>query len=363
MSVYIAPKKWPTLDDNPSSAEVALNLRRVFNTLNDHDQAINTLYANGTSASQDTINQIVNNLTTIIGNGGLPISAVSSFNGATGAITFFASLGTVNNQIGAATYTTQGTDNGAYVILGATSPIVVTLNNNVTTPWYTTIINLGSGTATLTPASGTINNFNSVPVYGGFFAIVAFDGTNYWAALVPIATTTQYGVVMPDGVTIKATAGVISVPTATYSTLGLIEAVAPIAHEWINSINLSGIPQLSQPAIADISGLTVALALLAPIASPVFTGSITTPIVYGGSSSGSTLTLDGTSNGSPVNANVLINPLNQGNVGIGTTVPHSSLAVVGLPVFANNAAAISGGLAAGDFYRDGGDPDHVCVVH
>ena len=52
-----------------------------------------------------------------------------------------------------------------------------------------------------------------------------------------------------------------------------------------------------------------------------------------------------------------------GNVGIGTTTPHSKLAVVGLPAYANNAAAISGGLAAGDFFRDGGDPDHVCVVH
>lgn len=52
-----------------------------------------------------------------------------------------------------------------------------------------------------------------------------------------------------------------------------------------------------------------------------------------------------------------------GLVGIGTQTPHSALAVVGLPVYANNAAAIAGGLAAGDFYRTGGDPDLVCVVH
>jgi len=51
------------------------------------------------------------------------------------------------------------------------------------------------------------------------------------------------------------------------------------------------------------------------------------------------------------------------NVGIGTVTPNSKLAVVGLPVYANNAAAITGGLAAGDFYRTGGDPDLVCVVH
>ena len=34
-----------------------------------------------------------------------------------------------------------------------------------------------------------------------------------------------------------------------------------------------------------------------------------------------------------------------------------------LPVYANNAAAIAGGLVEGDFYRTGGNPDTVCVVH
>jgi hypothetical protein len=54
---------------------------------------------------------------------------------------------------------------------------------------------------------------------------------------------------------------------------------------------------------------------------------------------------------------------NTGNVGIGTSNPSSVLHVVGLPVFANNAAATAGGLTAGAFYRTGGDPDVVCVVH
>lgn len=34
-----------------------------------------------------------------------------------------------------------------------------------------------------------------------------------------------------------------------------------------------------------------------------------------------------------------------------------------LPIFPNNAAAVAGGLAVGKFYRTGGDPDTVCVVH
>lgn len=35
----------------------------------------------------------------------------------------------------------------------------------------------------------------------------------------------------------------------------------------------------------------------------------------------------------------------------------------GLPVHADNAAAVTGGRAAGQFYRTGGDPDLVCIVH
>lgn len=34
-----------------------------------------------------------------------------------------------------------------------------------------------------------------------------------------------------------------------------------------------------------------------------------------------------------------------------------------LPVYANNAAAVAGGLSVGSPYRTGADPDHVCVVH
>ena len=54
---------------------------------------------------------------------------------------------------------------------------------------------------------------------------------------------------------------------------------------------------------------------------------------------------------------------NNGNVGIGTATPGSKLAAVGLPIYANNAAAITGGLAAGDFYRTNANPDPVNVVH
>lgn len=67
-------------------------------------------------------------------------------------------------------------------------------------------------------------------------------------------------------------------------------------------------------------------------------------------------------------ANINATPLIQGdfstgNVAIGKTSAGSKLGVAGLPIHANNAAAIIGGLAAGDFYRTNADPDPVCVVH
>lgn len=52
-----------------------------------------------------------------------------------------------------------------------------------------------------------------------------------------------------------------------------------------------------------------------------------------------------------------------GKVGIGTVAPKSNFHVVGLAVYATNAAAVAAGLTAGAFYRTGADPDPVSVVH
>ena len=50
------------------------------------------------------------------------------------------------------------------------------------------------------------------------------------------------------------------------------------------------------------------------------------------------------------------------NVGVGTSSPTSPLHVVGIPVFSNNAAAVTGGLTSGAFYRTGADPDVLHIV-
>ena len=81
----------------------------------------------------------------------------------------------------------------------------------------------------------------------------------------------------------------------------------------------------------------------APLATPVFTTNITTPIVYGGSAAGSTLTLQGTSNGSPSNAYVILQP-SGGKVGIGTTAPSNLLTVsgVGVPMLVHSSGVYTG---------------------
>ena len=66
------------------------------------------------------------------------------------------------------------------------------------------------------------------------------------------------------------------------------------------------------------------------ITTPTFVTSATGPVIYGGTGANSTLTLHGTSNGSPSNAYVLLNPSGQGNVGIGTATPQAALDVNGM---------------------------------
>lgn len=57
--------------------------------------------------------------------------------------------------------------------------------------------------------------------------------------------------------------------------------------------------------------------------------------------------------------------MNAGTISTKLAIMNNSirLALANVPVYANNAAAITGGLLEGDLYRIGGDPDHLCIVH
>jgi hypothetical protein len=160
-------------------------------------------------------------------------------------------IGMVNDQTGQTTYATQQTDYGAFILFGDTSPIAVTLTQGteITIPWYAILINNDSGLVTATPATGFITYPGnpaaaSMPVPQNTAAFIAYDGADFYAILVPISP----------------------------------QNTPQIASQWLNSYDSeTGVFGQSEPAISDISGLTAALALLAPLASPAFTGIPTAP--------------------------------------------------------------------------------------
>ena len=56
-------------------------------------------------------------------------------------------------------------------------------------------------------------------------------------------------------------------PAPTASTLGGIESITPVPHQWVSYIDATGAPHQSQPVFADISGSLVPAQLPAPTAS------------------------------------------------------------------------------------------------
>jgi hypothetical protein len=89
-------------------------------------------------------------------------------------------LGKVNKQTGT-TYSVQQSDAYGIITLKNAAAIAVTLNSSVNQQWYASIENIGAGTATLTPSSGTINTNPTLTLAAGQGAIVYFDGVNWWA--------------------------------------------------------------------------------------------------------------------------------------------------------------------------------------
>jgi len=68
---------------------------------------------------------------------------------------------------------------------GALVPITsaaLTLNSNVSPPYFAFVQNNGGGDATLTPTSGTVNGSATGSISAGSLATVFFDGTNWWVA-------------------------------------------------------------------------------------------------------------------------------------------------------------------------------------
>jgi hypothetical protein len=132
-------------------------------------------------------------------------------------------IGFVNDQTGNTSYTTFPSDYGSCIVLNDASPIAVTLTAETTIqlPWYATFLNLGTGTATLTPASGNISYPGnlaaaSMPVATGQIGFVWFDGTNFQADVLSVAGSggTITDVIAGTGLTGGGTSGSVTLAIA-----------------------------------------------------------------------------------------------------------------------------------------------------
>ena len=189
--------------DKDVDPKVTRHLQELYLGSNDHDAAIVAL-----KGQLDTLASKNASTTTVI----QQISSSSTS-------TSFAGLGKINNQTGYTSYTVQTQDNGIMLIVDDASPISISLNSAVSTPYFFFITNFGAGTATLTPSSGTINGSASFAVPQNYLSMVVFDGTNWWASVL----------------------------------LVLQQNTPAVVHEWINSYDSStGAFTQTQPKETDI---------------------------------------------------------------------------------------------------------------
>ena len=193
---------------------------------------------------------------------GFTTTSIEEVGGASGGggANQFLGQGLINNQTGETSYATGPGDNGILLILDDASAVAVTLTTDAA-PFFLLITNLGTGTVTLTPSTGTISYAGnlgaaSVTLLSGYSATVWCDSTNWWAETLP------------------------TVPVS----------FAAVAHEWLNSYTAStGLFTATQPAFTDISGTLASSQLPAAGISTT----ITTAKLTGGGTNGSMTFVDG----------------------------------------------------------------------
>lgn len=227
----------PVLSENSTMADVAEAMGKAFEGLTVHEQAFANLpkqiAAQASAAATAEVENIAQET----------VTGVTSFNTQTGAILYFPGLGTVNDQLGNPSYLTQQADAGAKIVVGDSTPAIVTLNPAMTAPWFAFIGNDSGATVSLVTDSGaTINGLDSI--YPSGFVLIFFDGSTFWSEGVRIATDSTLGVVQPDGVTIVADSGIISTIgfTGTIVTAALTALGTQGSMTYANGLLVSQIP-------------------------------------------------------------------------------------------------------------------------
>jgi len=229
-------------------------------------------------------------------------------------------------------------------VLTATNTIIGAISGNagsVTNATLTTALTVNTGTLTLT---GNSDNTSVLTVGAG---AVSVSGAN----------TGDQTNISGNAATVTTNANLTGVVTSVGNATAIADAAL---------------------SIAKTSGLQTALDLKAPLATPVFTTNITTPLIIGGTAVGSKITYKSTTGagtaagiahqfiGGTDGATVAATILNNGNVGIGTTGPGALLDIynnTASPILRLNTSTSTydpefalaySGTTYGQLYRDSG---------
>lgn len=114
-----------------------------------------------------------------------------------------------------------------------------------------------------------------------------------------------------------------------------------------------GIGTTSPTTKLHVLGTTSSMPSLGAAASAAQIGGSSYGTLFSTLASGRGVIQQGRSDGIATSYDLLLQPVG-GNVGIGSASPTSKLQVVGLPNYADNAAALAGGLTVGAFYHTAG---------
>jgi hypothetical protein len=168
-------------------------------------------------------------------------------------------IGVVNDQSGETSYSTLPSDYGAFIVLEDASPIAVTLSTGpmIQIPWFAVFVNMGAGTATLTPATGTISfgttlGASSLSLPGGSAITVGYDGTDFLAEGAvsleletngtPNSAQNLLNLVAGTNVTLTESAGSVTISAASGSTVLLeTNGTANSSQTVLNLIQGTGI--------------------------------------------------------------------------------------------------------------------------
>jgi hypothetical protein len=267
--------------------EHQLMIRTIFNQLDDHLNAISVL-----KSQIESNKSAIASTSTIVNN-------ISSASETVSEQVVPETIGFVNDQTGNTSYTTNQTDYGNIIILDDASPIAVTLSTTgsvpgIILPFFCAFLNLGAGTATLTPDAGNINNTTSETLADGQFAIVYYDGTNTWCQIATNNAGTITDVVAGTGLTGGGSSGSVTLAIAATS-------VIPGSYTNTNlTVNAEG--QITTAANGSGSGGVTSLNALTGALSITSTGSTITV-----TPSGSSVDLEGYSlGGTLTSANIVL---------------------------------------------------------